>query len=1120
MIYTDISSKNIYQGSVIQSSGDGDDGNSVKNLVREGGAWRSKKHNAITLDFAVIDYGESHPMDFIEILPSGAGLEVFPESFRIEGSNDGESWRILHVEKSFDIAQFDRFRIDFPITFTRYLKIIILRQRNVNKKYYFEIGSLLAGIWGLGTISATSSSSYSHDISKVVTGDDQSFWESEIHSDPVIEKIDADLGNIYHVNKITLVSAQQEEHAFPDNLVVETSTDLNIWTSVLEEKNFLAESGRRYYWDLEATPARYLRLSVNTPKLSDGRFAARIASMTISAAYVNPYHTHNIGDITPYASVFGAGIVRLARDGEDAMGTAIQGNDHRLRDASTIFKGITQFANPGEAKEGMAVQASDPRIQPATEVREGIVRLAYDREEKSGAVVQGDDSRLREATINSYGIVKLCPDNVYSENSVVTGNDPRLQKANTTDFGICRLAENGENGAGCVVQGNDRRLRDASTLYRGIVELAEDGEDEAGVAVQGNDRRLRDATATAKGIVELAEDGEDRGGVAVQGNDRRLKDATTTAKGIVELAEDGEDRGGVAVQGNDRRLKEASIISKGIVELAEDGEDRGGVAVQGNDRRLKDGSESANGIVRFARDGEAATFAAVQSSDKRLRDATTSYKGIVELAEDGEYAAGVAVQGNDRRLKEATTSTMGIVELGEDGEEKSGVVVQGNDRRLREATEENHGIMRYARDNESSPLAAVQGNDRRLRDATTTMKGIVELAEDGEDAEGIVVQGNDRRLRESTTSTKGIVELAEDGEDADGVAVQGSDRRLKYAGTENPGIVRFAKDGERREGHAVQSSDPRLADRREPLPHDHDYAPLCHDYGSHSGVIKIIAEKDESFSGILPPPDDSAVIYGRNESKKPGTTGVAGVASSYSDEKKIQQYGVLGHSQFVGVRGQSAGNEEGENRGCGVLGISRFGAGGVFSSEHGYALVADGYGKISDYDASPHLIGEGKALLVNGKSEFQGSITVMNAASGAGFPAGIVELFEVDDEEYIAPGDILVVSPAGGTVLSRARAGYDTSVIGVVSGNPTVIFNNAGDGKKLYPVSLAGKALCKVDARERPVKPGDLIVTSGTPGCGMSGTIDSFNKIGSVIAKALDGLKEGIDVIPVFLTRA
>jgi hypothetical protein len=1120
MIYTEISTRKPYPGKVVNSSGEYDASGIAGNLVRGTGAWCTKKHNAITTDHATIDYGDVLPVNFIEIAPSAAGLEVFPEAFRLEGSQDGETWKVLHHEKSFDITQFEKFRLDLPITFIRYLKLLVLRQRNVNKKYYSEIGSLAAGISGFNSLTATSSSSYQHDVSQLVSVAKDTYWESEVRSDQARDKIDIDLGNIFHINKITLASAPLDDHGFPEHFFFEVSTDLNIWTAILEEKNFAAEPSRKYFWEIEATPARFLRIDVGTPRLGDGKYAARIASLEISAAYVNPYHTHNIGDITPYASVFGAGIVRLAKDGEDAMGTAVQGNDHRLRDASTIFKGITRLAIHGEIQEGLAVQASDPRIQPATEVREGIVRLAYDREDNPGAAVQGNDSRLQEATINGYGIVKLCPDNVYSENSVVTGNDPRIRRATVNDFGICRLADNGEISAESAVQGNDRRLRDATTLYRGIVELAEDGEDEAGVAVQGNDRRLKPATTTSRGIVELAEDGEDRPGAAVQGSDRRLRDATTKAKGIVELAEDGEDRGGVAVQGNDRRLRDAVTTAKGIVELAEDGEDREGVAVQGNDRRLKDATDMTKGIVRFARDGEAAPQAAVQSSDRRLRDATTSYKGIVELAEDGESGSGVAVQGSDRRLKEATTSTKGIVELAEDGEEKTGVAVQGSDRRLKEAGEGNHGIVRFARDNESSPLAAVQANDRRLRDATTTSKGIVELAEDGEDREGAVVQGNDRRLREATATSKGIVELAEDGEDRAGVVVQGNDRRLRNAGTESPGIVRLAKNGEQREGMAVQANDARLADAREPLAHAHDYAPLNHGYGSHSGTISVIAEKEDPFSGILPPPDDSSVIYGRNESKKRGAAGVIGVSSSFSDEKKIQQYGIMGHSQFIGVRGQSAGNEEGDNRGCGVLGISRFGAGGVFASEHGFSLVADGFGKIDGFDDSAKLTGNGQALQVTGRSEFHGRIDIDNGDGGAGFPAGMAELFEVDDEEYIAPGDLLVASPRGGGVLSRSRAGYDRGVIGIVSGNPTLVFNNGGEGKKMYPVALAGRALCKVDARERPVKPGDLIVTSNMPGCGMAGDIDSPAKTGTVIAKALDGMQEGIGTITVFIVHA
>jgi hypothetical protein len=93
------------------------------------------------------------------------------------------------------------------------------------------------------------------------------------------------------------------------------------------------------------------------------------------------------------------------------------------------------------------------------------------------------------------------------------------------------------------------------------------------------------------------------------------------------------------------------------------------------------------------------------------------------------------------------------------------------------------------------------------------------------------------------------------------------------------------------------------------------------------------------------------------------------------------------------------------------------------------------------------------------------------------------------------------------------------SVIGIVSGNPTLVFDNTGASRKAYPVALSGRVLCKVDARNRPIRPGDLIVTSETPGCGMAGEIDSFAKIGTVIGKALDGLSEGMGTIPVFVTH-
>ena len=1043
-----------YTGAIAGFSSQLNNEHTVENILRGRGFWCTEKTASSRIEYFIVDYKEPVPINSFTITASPSGRTAFPGDFRVEGSLDGETWMILHTEKKFDLEEMSQYTFDVPLTYARFTRFVILSLKQTGARYFAEIGGFLASIRGIRSVSASSNSSHAYRAEKLFDARKESYWESELKKNPSREFIELDLGAVYTIGEITLQAIAKDIHGFPENFFFQTSVDRNVWTPLFEEKYFVAARGSRYSWKVAPTPARYGRLEMNSIPLEDNCYGIRLSCMELSAAPFSFDHTHAIGELNPQASIFQAGIVRLARDGEDTHGTAVQGSDRRLREATTIFKGIVQLSEDGESKPGLAVQASDSRLKPAGEQKFGIVRLAYDRENAANAVVQGNDSRLQEATDSNYGIVKFCPDGVYSDASVIRGSDSRLRRATVESFGICRLANNGENNAECVVQGNDRRLREGTTIYKGIVELAEDGETNAGVAVQGNDRRLKDATTSSKGIIELAEDGEDKPGVAVQGNDRRLKDATTSAKGIVELAEDGENKPGVAVQGN----------------------------------------------------------------DKRLKDATTSSKGIVELAEDGETNPGVAVQGNDKRLKNATTSVKGIVKLAKDGEDKPGVTVQGNDKRLKDATESTTGILRFAKDGETAAFAAVQGNDKRLKDATTLTKGIIELAEDGETNPGVAVQGNDKRLKDATTLTKGIVELAEDGETNPGVAVQGNDRRLRDATESEPGIVRLAKNGESKPGTAVQSNDSRLSDARQPLAHTHAYAPLVHDYSSHTGTIDIRESMQQKFSGIVPPPDGSSVLYGKNMSTEDGAVGITGVANE-SSGKPAHSYGVVGHGGLVGVRGQSTGKSGMAPAGCGVMGISRFGAGGFFASEHSFSLVVDGYGSITDCDDSLNLTGNGDALRVEGKSIFNGSIMLGNRDRGDESPSNVVEMFQVDDEDYISPGDLLVISHKGGSILSRSSGSYAKSIIGVVSGNPALVFDNSGNAKKTYPVTLAGKTYCKVDARRRPVNPGDLIVSSDMPGAGMAGEIDSFDKIGTVIGKALDRLADGIGIIPIYIVH-
>ncbi|MDY6933455.1 MAG: discoidin domain-containing protein [Spirochaetota bacterium] len=1113
-----ISHKQLFTGTICEFSSQIDNEHTIENVLIDNGYWSSKKSSCLVPEYFIIDYQKLVPINFIQLSTSPSGKTTFPTEFRIETSNDGINWMIIHTETRLDINDSIPYTIDFPLICCKYLKILVLKPKRVGTQFFSEIGRITTGISGIKSISTSSISSYEHNEKKLLDKRNDTYWESGLKDLSNRESIDIDLGRVYHINGIVLASPNCRPHGFSNHFRIQVSSDTNIWTTIIEENNFKAEASRRYLWNIDIIPVRFIHIDMNGMKLENEKYGVRLSVLEIYGVIADHSHTHNLNQLTPYASIFQAGMVKLAKDGDDSPNNAVQGNDSRLKNATTIFKGIVQLAEDGENKEGKAVQASDYRLQSATELRHGISRFARDKEDTPETAVQGNDSRLKEATESDLGIVKICPDGIYSELSVVRGNDTRLQKATTLSYGITRLATNGEDNPECAVQGNDRRLKDASSTHKGIVELAEDGEDRPDVVVQGSDRRLKHATTHSKGIVELAEDGEDRPDVVVQGNDRRLKHATTHSKGIVELAEDGEDRPDVVVQGNDRRLKHATTHSRGIVELAGDGEDRPEVVVQGNDRRLKPATTLTKGIVELAEDGEEKPGVAVQGNDKRLKEATTQSKGIVRIAEDGGDRPETVVQGSDKRLKEATTHSKGIVELAGDGENGANIVVQGNDKRLKDATTVNKGILRFAADGETSPSAAVQGNDKRLREATTTYKGIVQLAEDGENREDVVVQGNDRRLKDATTLSKGIVELAEDGESRPNVVIQGNDSRLKVATEESYGIAKLAKDGDTIKGACVQANDRRLNDPRTPLPHSHSYAPVKHDFNSHTGSISIITTKEERFDGIMPPPDNSAIVYAKNESDQAGAVGIAGISNPITEETK-QSYGVIGHSKYVGIRGQSTGNPNSDSMGCGVLGISRFGVGGVFASEHSYSVVADGYCHLSEYDDSLGLMGNGDALLVNGKTEFNGKINLRNSLKDNAFPVNIVEMFEVDNAYYIELGDLLVVSEEGNSILSRSKVSYSTSLVGVVSGNPTVVINNSGKEKMIYPVALAGKVLCRVDARDRAINPGDMIVTSDKPGCGMSGEIDSFSKIGSVIGKALDGIDQGIGIIPIFITH-
>jgi hypothetical protein len=150
--------------------------------------------------------------------------------------------------------------------------------------------------------------------------------------------------------------------------------------------------------------------------------------------------------------------------------------------------------------------------------------------------------------------------------------------------------------------------------------------------------------------------------------------------------------------------------------------------------------------------------------------------------------------------------------------------------------------------------------------------------------------------------------------------------------------------------------------------------------------------------------------------------------------------------------------------------------------------------------------------------------------SRSGYQSGNRDLAEnyVSHTE-LEPGDVVCLVPDRDTIVRSDRPN-DALICGVVSLKPGVLLNVDADyepslDKKLFPVALAGRVPCKVVDESGPIRRGDLLTTSSTPGHAMKARPlmidgDPFYRPGTIIGKALKSLESGTGVIEVFITLA
>ena len=246
--------------------------------------------------------------------------------------------------------------------------------------------------------------------------------------------------------------------------------------------------------------------------------------------------------------------------------------------------------------------------------------------------------------------------------------------------------------------------------------------------------------------------------------------------------------------------------------------------------------------------------------------------------------------------------------------------------------------------------------------------------------------------------------------------------------------------------------------------------------------------KDPAIFGV--PARRAKAVHGESTSVSfiAGVSGVAvnpgGVGPGVLGQSKGSGPGVVGLSDkdagVIGFHGYSKLNEttvasDGGN--AGVFGASENGAGVL-----GYARDPG--------EPAVFAFGGLKAIAL-GKpfaGDFIGDVRVDGDILLVG--ADCAEQFDVVDEGFIEPGEVVVIDQEG--ALRQSRDAYDTRVAGVVSGAGTyrraIILDKQAQSENRLSISLVGKVFCKVDGRDSPIAVGDLLTTSPTPGHAMKAT--------------------------------
>jgi hypothetical protein len=134
--------------------------------------------------------------------------------------------------------------------------------------------------------------------------------------------------------------------------------------------------------------------------------------------------------------------------------------------------------------------------------------------------------------------------------------------------------------------------------------------------------------------------------------------------------------------------------------------------------------------------------------------------------------------------------------------------------------------------------------------------------------------------------------------------------------------------------------------------------------------------------------------------------------------------------------------------------------------------------------------------------------------------ADLAEPFAISDDTVL-PGSVVVIDPGRPGRLKLSTSAYDVKVAGIVSGaggvQPGISMTQTDALERGRNVALSGRVYALVDATRHPVRPGDLLTTSDTPGHAMKVANPALAQ-GAILGKAMTPLPGGRGLVLVLVS--